>query len=414
MPVYEYKGVNKSGKPVKGVMDSDSPRTLKEKLRSQGIFLSDVKETSEGKKGGPKTTSANSRSFGGRFARRVKVMELSEVTRQMATLLRASIPVVDCLAAVSRQTENPRFQLVLGEVRRAVTEGKSLAGAMAEHPDVFTNLYVNMVRAGESSGTLDLIFARLADFTESQTRLRGRLVGTMIYPIIMLVVGFGIITLLMLFVVPKLTEMFAEMGGELPAITRGLIAVSEFLQNWWHVTFGSVFLSIWWFNRYRKSENGRPRWDRFALRAPLFGNLIRMVAVTRVARTLGTLLSSGVPIVTAMEIVKHVVGNMVLAEAVEESRQAVQEGNSLAKPLEQCGHFPPMMVHMIAVGEQSGNLEEMLDNVASAYEVQVDTKINTLTALLEPVMILSMGLIVALIVFAVLTPMLQMNELLKG
>lgn len=412
MPVFEYKGVNSSGRSVKGVMDADNPRALRERLRTQGIFPSSIKES-----GQTEAPSAGGTAKPGRkifLGGRVKTVELAEVTRQLSTLLKANIPMVDTLGAISQQTGNPRLQLMLSEIKRAVTEGKSLALAMGEHPQVFSPLYVNMVKAGETSGNLDLVFARLAELTEGQAKLKSRLVGTMIYPLIMMVVGTGIIALLMLFVVPKLTEMFNEMGGKLPAVTVGLIAVSEFMQHWWWALLGGIVFSVTWFVRWKRSARGRARWDRLILKMPLFGNLTRLVAVARFARTLGTLLSSGVPIVTALGIVRHVLGNETLSEVVEESRIAVQEGNSLAKPLERSGEFPSMMVHMVAVGEQSGSLEEMLGNVASAYEVQVDSRITTMTALLEPVMILSMGLVVALIVFAVMMPMLQMNELLKG
>ena len=271
-----------------------------------------------------------------------------------------------------------------------------------------------MVKAGESSGTLDKVFLRLADFTEAQTRLRSRIIGAMTYPVIMLIIGTGIVSLLMVFVVPKLTVMFDEMGGKLPAITRGLIWVSEYVQDWWHVTLVVLVALTLLFNQYRKSDNGRKRIDRISLKLPLFGPLLRLVAITRFARTLGTLLESGVPIITSLEIVKHVIGNTLLSDVVEECRLAVQEGDSLAPPLQRSGQFPPMLVHMIAVGEQSGEVEDMLDNVATAYEAQVDARINILTSLLEPLMIVGLGFVVALIVFAILTPMLQMNELLKG
>jgi general secretion pathway protein F len=413
MPVYDYKGINKAGRQVKGVLDADSPKALKDDLRRQAVFLSGYKEAAEDLgKGRKRKTGAATRRRG--FGKRIKVMDLAELTRQIATLLKASIPVVDCLTAVSKQAENPRLQRILNEVRRAVTEGKSLAAAMSEHPSVFNDLYINMVKAGESSGTLDIVFFRLADFTESQAKLISRVKGAMTYPIVMMVVGMGIVSLMMVFVVPKLTAMFTDMGQKLPALTLALIAVSEYFQNWWHVSLAGIFGFSWWFNRYRRSEKGKPRWDRFVLRVPLMGPLLRMVSVSRFSRTLGTLLRSGVPIISALDIVKHVVGNSVLADVVEEAKLAVQEGGSLAKPLEQSGEFPPMVVHMIAVGEQSGQVEEMLDNVSAAYEMQVDSKLNVLTALLEPLMILVMGIAVALIVFAILTPMLQMNELLKG
>ncbi|MBM4353993.1 MAG: type II secretion system protein GspF [Deltaproteobacteria bacterium] len=428
MPVYEYRGVGSNGRAVRGVLDADNPRDLKDALRRQGIFLSEYKsmegggaEAGEaprrpgGQKGGmTHAAEAHGKGGGFRLGKRVKVMELAEVTRQLSTLLKAAIPVVDCITAVSKQSSNVNLQRVLNEIRRAVTEGKSLGNALADHPAVFNDLYVNMVRAGESSGTLDIVFSRLADFTEAQAKLRSRLIGAMTYPLVMMGVGVIIVSLMMMFVVPKLTAMFTDMGQKLPALTRGLIWISEYFQDWWHATAAGIVFAIWSFNKYRTSESGRARWDSFVLRIPLFGQLMRMVAITRFSRTLGTLLKSGVPIITALEIVKHVVGNKVLEEVLEEAKLAVKEGDSLARPLERSGQFPPMVVHMIAVGEQSGQVEEMLDNVSSAYEMQVDSKLTVLTSLLEPLMILCMGVAVALIVFAILTPMLQMNELLKG
>ena len=415
MPVYEYKGLNKAGRQTKGVLDADNPRTLKESLKKMGIFMSSYEEANESKdKRVRKGTGTKAQEARRGRGKRVKVIELAELTRQIATLLKASIPVVDCLSAVARQSDNPRLQRILNEIRREVAAGKSLADAMADHPSVFNNLYVNMVRAGESSGTLDVVFFRLADFSESQARLVSKVRGALTYPIVMMVVGVGIVSLMMVFVVPKLTAMFTDMGQKLPAITRGLIAVSDFFQNWWHLSFAGLFLAIWWFNKYRKSESGKPRIDRIILKIPVLGQLLRMVAVARFSRTLGTLLNSGVPIVAALEIVKHVVGNAVLSDVVEEAKAAVQEGDSLATPLERSGQFPPMVCHMISVGEQSGQVEEMLENVSNAYELQVDSKLNVMTSLLEPLMILFMGVAVALIVFAILTPMLQMNELLKG
>ncbi len=412
MPVFEYKGVNANGKAVKGVQDADSPKSLRESLRTKGIFASDVRET-RGERAASSTSKASAPSGLARFRRGVKVQELAEVTRQMATLLRASIPIVDALGAVAKQMVNPSFQLVMNEVRRSVAEGKGLGASMADHPSVFTDLYVNMVKAGEQSGTLDVVFDRLADFTEGQARLKSKVMSAMMYPFIMMIVGTGIVSLLMVFVVPKMTQMFEEMGGKLPLLTRGLIAISGFLDSWWHVTLVAVVFMAWSLNRFRKGS-GRNAWDSMVLRAPVFGPIVRMVSVARFTSTLGTLLNSGVPIVSALEITKHVVSNMVLAKVVDTAKEAVKEGDSLAKPLERSGHFPPMVCHMIAVGEQSGSLEEMLLNISRSYEEQVNNKLGMLTSLLEPVMIVGMGVVVGLIVFAILTPMLQMNQLLKG
>ncbi len=408
MPVYKYKGVNRKGRSVAGLQDADNPKALKEFLRGKGTFLSEFGEAQDKGKEAAEGHRGRFSLFGG-----VKSRDVSEVTRQLATLLRASIPVVDAFSAVSRQVENPRFQRILNEVRRSITEGNSLAGALGEHPKVFSSLYVNMVRAGETSGTLDLVFDRLADFMESQVRLRSKLTGTMIYPLIMMIMGFGVVSLLMIFVIPRLTAIFDDMGGQLPTVTLVMIAISEFFQHYWWGIFGGMGVVGWLFNRFRNSETGRPRWHRFVLRAPLFGSLIRMVAVSRFAGTLGTLLSSGVPIITALDIVKNVLGNVILEDVVEDAKAAVKEGASLAEPLKQSGQFPPMVVHMISVGEQSGELEPMLDNIANAYEAQIDSRITVMTSLLEPLMIVSMGVVVGLIVFAVLMPMLQMNEILS-
>lgn len=407
MPVYTYKGVNRKGSSVSGILDADNPKSLKEQLREKGIFISDFKVSSDG------ATSEGSSKSGGRFGGRVKVRDVAQVTRQFATLLRASIPAVDALAAVARQTDNPKFQRILNEVRRSVTEGKSMAIAMSEHPKVFSSLYVNMVRAGESSGNLDLVFDRLADFMESQVKLRGKLIGTMTYPLIMMLVGVGVVSLLMIFVIPKMTAIFDEMGAQLPMVTQIMVNTSKFMANYWYLLLGGAITTFWLFRRYINSEKGRPRWDRFVLRAPMFGSLLRLVAVARFTRTLGTLLKSGVAIITALDIVKNVLGNVILEAVIEDAKVAVKEGASLAEPLKRSNQFPPMVIHMISVGEQSGELEAMLENVADAYEGQIDSRITILTSLLEPLMIASMGFVVGLIVFAILMPMLQMNEIIN-
>lgn len=410
MPVYRYNGIVASGRVVKGVLDADNPRSLKEQLRRKGIFLSEFSELEEAKADVSKITKGTKKAR----RRRIKAQHLAEITRQMATLLKAAIPVVNALGAVATQTEHERLRLVLGEVRRAVSEGKSLAAALADHPRVFSDLYVNMIKAGEQSGTLDLVFERLADFTESQARLKGKILGALMYPIVMMFIASGIVSLLMIFVVPRLTTMFDEMGGKLPFITRMLIGVSNAFQNYWYLLFGGLAFLIWAFRAYRQTPAGRERWDRFALKAPVFGRIVRLLATARFARTLATLLMSGVPIATALEIVKHVVGNSVLATVVEEAKLAVQEGESLTNPLEKSGEFPPMVIHMLRVGEKTGQVEEMLGHVADSYEAQADAKITMLTSILEPVLIVIMGVIVGGIVFAIILPMLQLNSLLQG
>ncbi|MGM0576675.1 MAG: type II secretion system inner membrane protein GspF [Myxococcota bacterium] len=416
MPIYEYKGLDKRGKQTHGVMDADNPRALKERLRRDGVFLSQYVETDRGGKkrkvGGEKAGSREVQVLDA--LRRVKIMEVAEVTRQMATLIRAGIPMVDAIGAIAEQLENPKFKHVLSQVKRSVSEGSSLASALKEHPRIFGDLYVNMVHAGESSGNMDVVFDRLADFTEAQVRLRAKLMGALMYPIIMMGLGLVIVTLMMLFVVPKISEMFEEMGAQLPLITRILIGSSEFFQTFWPLIFLlGIGGAIYW-SRWRRSEKGKPKWDAFTLKVPIFGPLIRMLNVARFARTLSTLLGSGVPILTAMNIVRSVIGNHTLSEVVDEAREAVKEGQSIADPLKTSGEFPPMVCHMVSVGEQSGELEAMLGNVADSYEIQVDSKITQLTSVLEPVMIVVMGVSVAFLVFAILMPMMQMNEVIAS
>ena len=418
MPVFEYKGVTQQGKKVKGVLDADGPRALRMALRRQGIFLTEyVEESASGRKArrGNVMQAAGSREVElGQLLRRIKLMDVAIITRQLATLIRAGIPVVDALDACADQTENPKLKKVVASVKQSVNEGQALWEALGAHPRVFGNLYVNMVKAGESSGTLDIVFQRLADFIEGQVRLRTKMMATLMYPAIMVCVAFAIVSLMMVFVIPKITEMFEEMGAELPLLTRMLIGASELFRGYWWLGFGMAALGVWGLRRYRRTPRGRERIDRFKLQVPIFGELVRMVAVARMARTFGTLLASGVPLLTALEIVRAVLNNKILERIIEDARVAIREGEGIAPALQRSREFPPMMTHMIAIGERTGQLEAMLDNVADAYETQVDSRVTQLTAILEPVMIVVMGVGVAFLVFAILMPMLQMNEVIAG
>jgi general secretion pathway protein F len=420
VPIFEYKGLSAKGKPVAGVKDTDSPRTLKSDLRKEGIYLTQYVERTragakkEVRKGeGLRATGSREVEFR-RLFQRIKLMEVAEMTRQLAVLLRAGIPIVDALTAIIAQVETPKLKEIMTGVRQAVNEGSSLGNALSEHPKVFSDLYVNMVHAGESSGTLDLVFERLADFTESQVKLKTKVTGAMVYPIIMVIVSFLIISLLMIFVIPKMTAIFDEMGMDLPLLTRMLKGTSEIFVDFWYLMFGAIFLGVWGFRRWKRSEKGRARWDLMKLRMPIFGKLFRMISIARFSRTLGTLLNSGVPLLNAMTIVRSVVDNAVMEGVVDRAREAIREGESIAGPLERSKQFPPMVTHMIAIGEKTGELEQMLDNVSNSYELQVDSKVSTLTTVLEPLMIVVMGVVVALIVFAILTPMLKMNEAFQG
>jgi general secretion pathway protein F len=416
MPIYEYKGLNNRGKNVAGVLDADSPRSLKERLLKEGIFISEYIESrggAETRRAGQQQAGSREVKFGAMF-QRVKLLELSEVTRQLSTLVRSGIPIVEAVGAVAEQLENPLLKKVLSEVKRSVSEGSTLAQAMRKHPKVFSDMYVNMVGSGETSGTLDVVFERLASVTESQVRLRSKLTSALMYPAIMVFLGFGIVLLMMVFVIPQMRDLFDRMGADLPFLTRSLIWASDLVAGGWFF-FILFFIAFGiWFSRWKKSENGRPVWDAATLKMPIFGKLLKEMAVARFARTLGTLMNAGVPILNALGIVQSVVGNHVFATVVDAARDAVKEGKPIGDALRRSGHFPPMVCHMISVGEKSGQIEDMLGNVADSYELQIEQKVTRLTAVLEPVMIVIMGLVVGLMVFAIIMPMLEINQHAAG
>ncbi|HWP34901.1 MAG TPA: type II secretion system F family protein, partial [Thermodesulfobacteriota bacterium] len=344
---------------------------------------------------------------------RVATADLALVTRQFATLVGAAVPVVDALSALAEQVEHPGLKRVLTRVRERVNEGASLADALADHPRVFSPLYVNMVRSGEASGALDLVLARLADFTEAQARLTGRLLAATIYPALVLVLGGLILAYLLTFVVPQVTRIFAEEGVALPWPTVALLGATDVLRRFWWLLLAAGGAAALALSRYRRTARGRERLDRLWLRLPLVGPLVRTAAVARFARTLATLLGAGVTMLSALKIAAAVVNNRVLAAAIEAARERVAEGESLSEPLRRSGVFPPIVTRMIAVGERSGELEAMLQKVAEAYDQQVETRLAALTALLPPVMIILLGGVVFFIVLAILLPIFDMNALVR-
>jgi len=407
MPVYRYKGLSSAGKAVAGIRDADSPRGLRALLRKEGVFLTEV-----ALQGASATSSlaGDKVALGRRRGQRVSAQELAVTTRQLATLLKAGVTLVESLAAMVDQSENDYLKLVLSQVKQRVNEGSSLADAMAQHPRVFPDLYCNMIRAGESSGALDVVLLRLAEFTEGQARMRSKIIGTMIYPAIMVLVGMVILAILFIVVIPKITQIFEDMKATLPLPTQALLALSKFVAGYWWALLAAMALGIIGLVRYKRTERGRVRWDRFKLNMPVFGSIVRMLAISRFARTLATLLTSGVPLIGALGIVRSIVNNSILAGAIDTARESITEGESIAQPLKRSGQFPPLVIHMIAVGERSGQLENMLENVASNYEYQAETRINALMSLLEPLMIVMMAGAVGFMVFSILLPIMQLNE----
>jgi general secretion pathway protein F len=418
MPVFEYRGLNTAGKTVKGLLEADSPKSLRAQLRKDGIFLTDVLGQAEGsraavRKGAGADLAARDIDLRKLAGGRINTDDIAITTRQLATLLGAGVTLVESLTALVDQVEKARLKRVLSDIKQRVNEGSSLADALGQHQKIFGSLYVNMVRAGEASGALDTVLLRLADFTESQAKLQQKIVGTMLYPAIMMVVGGGILVLLMTVVVPKVTKIFESMNATLPWTTRALIFSSNLLQNWWFIIFPLLALSIATAVTYFRSPAGKPKWDRFALKAPVFGSLVRLLAISRFARTLATLLKAGVPLLAAMDIVKAIITNSVLAEVIEKARDSIREGESIANPLKRSGQFPPLVYHMVAIGERSGQLEDMLLSVADSYETQVNVRVGALTSLLEPILIVVMGAVIAFVAFSILMPILQVNSAIR-
>jgi len=415
MPVFEYRGLSEAGKPINGLKEADSPKTLRGLLRKDGVYLTEVLGQAEGNKvNGTKPSFASKEIDLRRFARgRISTEDIAITTRQLATLLGAGVTLVEGLSALVDQVEKERLKRILSDVKQRVNEGSSLADALGKHQRVFGNLYINMIRAGEHSGALDAVLLRLADFTEGQAKLRQKVIGTLIYPAAMVVIGSGILILLMTVVVPKVTKIFDTMRMTLPWTTRLLIFTSNSLQTWWFLIFPTVFGGIASFVWWTRSPKGKPVWDRKVLKAPIIGSMIRLLSIARFARTLATLLKSGVPLLTAMDIVKNVLTNTVLIEVIENARDAIREGESVATPLKRSGQFPPLVYHMIAIGERSGQLEEMLVSVADSYETQVNVRMGALTALLEPLLIVGMGGVIAFVAFSILMPILQINTAIK-
>ncbi|MBI4126498.1 MAG: type II secretion system inner membrane protein GspF [Deltaproteobacteria bacterium] len=407
MPVFQYIGIDSKGKRAAGILDAEHDRAARLKLRRMGVF-----PTQLGLEGAMKQKMSMGMSVDfGKYFQRVKPQEIAILTRQISSLLAANIPLVDALTALVDQTENVKLRAVLSQVREKVTEGGKLSDALRAHTNIFSELYINMVNAGENSGALEIVMRRLADFTEAQARLRSKVIGAMTYPLIMSIVGVVLMLGLITFVIPKITAIFEDTGAALPLPTKILIGVSNGLIHYWWLVIIVVSGMVWWIRRWLRSPKGRRWWDGRSLKLPIFGNLQRMIIVSRFSRTLATLLSSGVPLLNALDIVRNIMTNSLLREVIEKTRDDVREGQSLADPLKRSGQFPPLVTHMIAIGEKTGELERMLERVAETYDNQVDAQLGALTSLLEPVMILVMAGVVSFIVMSVLLPILKLNQL---
>lgn len=404
MAVFEYRGLNRAGKNVKGVVDADNIRTARAKLKKDGIYVVDLKDK--------KKTSSSEKKKSVAAKGSVGVKDLSLMTRQLATLIKANIPLVDSLSAVAEQVENLVLKEALTDIKNMVNEGASFHKSLGKYPNIFSNIFISMCEAGEMSGTLDVILLRLAEFLEAANDLRTKVKGALTYPVVMLGVTLALLFFLFIFVIPKMVVVFESAPNlTLPWYTVILIDFSGIMVNYWWLFIGIIFFSYLLFLNWKRTPSGKKRWDLVQLKLPVFGEMNRMVAVARFTRTLATLLNGGVPMLTALQIVRNVVDNDVLAIAIDEARSNISEGESISGPLKKSGQFPPIVITMVNIGEKTGELENMLIQVSDAYDFQVKTKIEALTGLMGPVVLVIMGLVIGIIVFSVMIPMFEMTNI---
>jgi general secretion pathway protein F len=408
MPVYEYTALDIKGKTISGIIDADSSRTARQKLRTSKIFpvsINEVHDTS-------KIKTKKSFSFKDSFSR-VRPYEISMMTNQLATLLGAGLPLVSAMDALISQIRSQAFKKMLAKIKDSIVEGNSFARSLSLFPGTFSSLYINMVKAGETSGALDIVLERLADITEKQEALKNRIRAAMAYPILMSLIGMLVLFFLLTFIVPNITSIFSEMNETLPAPTLFLIKISGIFKNYWWMIFIVLTVILFALNSIRKTVKGRYFFDKTKLLLPRFGILSKKIAVARFSRTLGSLLDNGVPLLSSLEIVKNIVDNALISDAIEAASKEVGRGQGLGPALAGTKMFPDLTIQMILVGEQSGKLEAMLDKIADVFENEVENSIMSMTSLLEPVMILIMAVIVGFIVLSICLPIFEMSTLVR-
>ncbi len=406
MPQFEYKAKKEDGSIVTGILQAESERLALDSLGRMGVFPIEIE--ARGGEGRPAEASARRR-----VDRRIKTGDVALFTRQLADLLKAGVAINRALGMLSEQTSNRGLSEMIADIEKDISGGKSLHEALEKYPKVFPPLYGSMVRAGETGGFLEDVLYRLAMFIEKDQELRSRVAASLAYPALLIVIGSFAVTFLMVFFIPRFSEIFAKMGGSLPVPTRIVMAVSYFLRDYWMVSFaGLLFLVLGW-TQAAATAAGHRFVDRLKIRLPLFGDIVRKNAISRFARTLGTLLKSGVPILGALSISKEAMGNTILMEDIDEASAGVKQGQGLAEILRHSRHFPRMVVDMIAVGEEGGNLNEVLIHVADSYDLQVDRAVRVFISLFEPALLLIMAALVGFIVIAMLLPVFTLSSMIK-
>lgn len=399
MAVFRYEALTDTGETVTGVVDADTARDAREKLRREKYYISNIKpvEDDEGVAGRVLPS----------FLRKKHMEEIALLSRQFATLVDAGLPIAQALTALIEQAETPGLETVLRQIREKVTGGSSLADALNEHPAYFNELYVNMVRAGEMSGNLDVALSRLASYTQKQYRLKGRVSAALAYPVIMAVVATGVVIFLLLFVIPQIEEMLTDIGKPLPLPTKIMVGVSGLVADFWWLGLLLVAAAGAGLKIAMRTDAGKLRYDRILLRLPVFGLLFKKQAVSRFAITFSTLLASGIPVLQALSIVKKVVNNKVLENTIDEVHNRIMAGTDIATPIKKSEVFPPVVGYMIGIGEESGRLEEMLEKISEAYDEELEITTQKMTSLLEPIMILVLTVIVGFIVLSAILPIME-------
>lgn len=391
MPVFEYKGKTVTGSPVEGELKAKDRAEMERILRRNKVLVDKISK---------KPSQINIK-----FGSGIKKVHISRFTRQFATMIGAGLPMVQCLDILSKQMDSPEFRRIVTEIKDSVSSGSTLSEAMKKHKKAFDDLYVNMVEAGEMGGALDTILVRLAGYREKADSLARKIRGAMVYPAVVSVVAIGATVAMLTFIVPVFAKMFSGLGAELPGPTQFVLNVSHALQRFYLVILGVVAAGVIGLRMILKNDQGRLYFDKFMLKTPIFGDLIRKASVARFTRTLGTLIQSGVTILDALEITAKTAGNRVLQVAIKKSVISIAEGDTITSPLKESGVFPPMVIQMIGVGEKTGGLDEMLSKIADFYDEEVDAAVSALTGLIEPVVIVVMGAVIGGILIAMYLPM---------
>jgi type IV pilus assembly protein PilC len=403
MPAFAYKARMLSGSTTEGTIEAADQRAAMDELRKQKLVPIEVSESSRDL--GEIFASINP------FKPRVKSKELVLFSRQLSTLVSAGVPLVQGLSILEEQVESKLFKSIVHQIREDIEAGQSITDALRKHPQAFEELYVSMIKAGEVGGILDVILERLSAYLEAAEALKGKVKGAMMYPIVVSAIAGSVTLFLIIGVIPTFKSIFEGFGAELPFVTQFLIDLSDFLRKYLLLVIAAPFVFVYAFKQYGKTEGGQRNIDAFLLKIPIFGILLRKVAVAKFTRTLATLIKSGVPILQALETVAKTAGNKVIEIAVMTSRESVKEGERIATPLRKSGVFPPMVIQMIAIGEETGNLDAMLSKIADFYDQEVDTAVKGLTSMIEPIIIVIMGLVIGFIVIAMFLPMFELGNL---